>query len=346
MGHRLVYAYVDHATVVPALAPAVTAVALSRRAMPAQVRDLVARHEIDVGYATMNEYDGSIEVLVELLDAGVAGVDLPVVRHYKEHSCAPSHAERRTLLETDGQIYINEESLDYFRRAYAVPGWSAHVMDADPIAARYMTDDLSPKLRHEDGEAHLLVAGNLSTWHDRQDMRPFCEEMSRRGVHTHLYGNYIGRTAEGLHVSGYAPARRAYERMAAALPRVHLHDYVPRDLFAREWSRYDAGVLHARADPGAPYARFEPMNLPYRHSAYLAAGLPLAVQRGGQDAMERLAREAGVGLVFDGYDDLAAQLGDERHLAGLTERALRERHSFSFDAQAPRLAEILGAYTR
>jgi hypothetical protein len=281
--------------------------------------------------------------VLELIDGGV---DLPLVRHYKEHAATPNQHERRMLLETDGQIYINHQSLEHFRALYGVPEWSAHIMDGDLIAARYMTDDFAPKLRHQDNEPHLLVVGNLAMSNNRQDMRALCEAMHKRRVHVHLYGNYVGTDVQGRHVAGHAPTRRVYERMAQALRYVHLHPYIGRDAFTREWSRYDAGMMHVPSHPAEAYAQFEQMNYPYRYSAYLAAGLPLAVQHAEQDAMKTLVQQHGIGLVYRDYDDLAEQVRDVQHMARLDDQARTQRTAFSFDAQAPHLVDILHQYAR
>jgi len=343
LGHTLVYGYVDFTPAVPILAADITCIALARRSLPRQVSYLVDQHAINVGYCLLNHHDESTDVALELIDAAV---DLPLVRHYKEHAATPDHHERRMLLETDGQIYINRQSLEHFRALYGVPSWSAHIMDGDLIAARYMTDDFSPKLRHRDNEPHLLVVGNVAMSNNRQDMRELCEAMHNRHVHVHLYGNYVGTDAQGRHVVGHQPTRRVYERMTRALRYVHLHPYIERDTFTREWSRYDAGMMHVPSHPAAAYAQFEQMNYPYRYSAYLAAGLPLAVMHEGQDAMKALVQQHGIGVVYRDYDDLAEQLRDAQHMARLDDAARTNRTAFSFDAQAPHLADILQQYAR
>jgi hypothetical protein len=102
---------------------------------PSTARDhltrLVDEHRIDVVYSMKNVWDGSLELVSELLDAGVC----PVVRHYKEHFCRPSELERRSLVETAGQIYINEESLAYFRDSYGVDPSTAHILETDYLPA-------------------------------------------------------------------------------------------------------------------------------------------------------------------------------------------------------------------
>ena len=186
----------DHNPNLVRLEPRVACVPLARRNLAAQIRYLIAAHGITVAYSLLNASDGSTEATLELLDHGV---HVPIVRHYKEHPCTPTLEERRVLLESAGQIYVNIESFDFFRATYGVSSASAHIMDADMIAERYMTDDFAPKARCEDGAPHLLVAGGMSMLQDRLDVRSLCIEMNKLRVHVHLYG-YVMTEIDGRHV--------------------------------------------------------------------------------------------------------------------------------------------------
>lgn len=347
LGHNIVYAYVDFTLDNKVLEPEIVCIPVPRRNLPNYVKDLIARYEVDIIYCLLNSSDGSNEVALELLDANIK---TPIVRHYKEHACAPNDEERRVLMETDGQIYINQQSVDYFSKVYGIHPWSAHIMDADMIAERYMTDDFSPKQRAEDGRPHLLVAGGVSMLNDRQDVRRLCVEMSQRDVSVHLYGyTYSYSLKNDQHrppTIHHEPTQRAYEHMAEKLPHIRYHNYIPPKQFVSEWSRYDAGVMHTQVTSADPMFSFEQMNYPYRYSAYLAAGLPLIVQRGGQDAVEELIEKHRIGIVFRDYDDLAEQLHDSQHMASLNDYVIKHRIDFSFDKHAPQLATILAEHIR
>jgi glycosyltransferase involved in cell wall biosynthesis len=321
----------------------ITCIPLVRRNLPAMIRFLIAQYEIQVVYSLLNASDESTEVTLELSDSGI---DMPIVRHYKEHPCTPTVEERRVLLETDGQIYINEHSFEYFRKLYGVHSWSAHIMDADMIAERYMLDKFSQKLRIKDGEPHLLVAGGMSMLNDRLDVRELCVQMNQRRVHVHLYGYMMSEDQNFLPIIHHLPTRRAYERLASTLPYIHLHDYIGPDQFSVIWSRYDAGFMHSKVDDRDKAAAFEKMNYPHRYTAYLAAGLPLVVHGEGQDAMEALVKKHGIGIVFSDYDDLAEKLYDSQLVTSLTSTAYISRKKFSFDSNAGNLVSILETYAR
>jgi hypothetical protein len=345
---------------------------VARRDAVDQIRALLVQYNIEVIYSIMNHYDGSLEILLELLDARV---DVPIVRHYKEQPCVPHEGERRSLLETDGQIYINQESFDYFRSVYSVHTWSAHILDGDMLAERYMTDEFSSKLRQEDGMPHLLVAGTVTMLYNRHDVRELAIEMAKRDIHVHIYGKYRGIDRYGNAVVNDLPTHRAYERLEAASSLIHLHPYIKPNEFTREWSRYDAGLMHTditnqirgqqtpfnperafdinQMVPGTGIPRFpqqynlplfERMNYPYRYTAYLAAGLPFTVEEGGQLATMDLIRHHHFGILFRDYDDLAHQLHDSNLMQSLTQTAVEKRKAFSFDQNVPKLLEILQLY--
>lgn len=307
------------------------------------VNRLTKTFDLQIIYSLLNAHDGSTEATNQILNSKKR---LPLVRHYKEHPCIPTLEERMALLNSDAQIYINQRSFDYFATTYNVPERSAYIMDADLLSESFMTGLSTHKLRESDGRPHLLVAGGLSISEDRLDMRDFCAEMSKRDVHVHLYGRMLGRTRGGSLIEGDAKTSRVYGEMAESNSYIHLHKYIPPSQFSSMWSQYDAGVMHARVNSNHEEAEFETMNLPYRYSAYLAAGLPLIVPSFGQEAMSELATEHGIGIVFDSYDDLRERVEDRANMKQVTERAKKKRTEFSFEKVAPMLVDVLRRYAK
>ncbi len=337
---RLVYAYTEFHPNLLRLSSNVSSVPLVRRNLPAQVEYLIALHNINVLYSLLNAADNSTEATLELLDHGVK---VPIIRHYKEHPCVPTREERRVLLETAGQIYINNESFDYFKSVYRVTESTAHILDADLISEHYMTNDFALSAYQEDGEPHLLVAGGLSANHGRLDVRELCREMNNLRVHVHLYG-YMVKETNNAQITGDPDTRRIYEELAGELTYVHLHRYVEPKDFCSNWSRYDAGFMHSKVSTSDIAARFEEMNLPHRYSAYLAAGLPLVVPSEGQSAMKRLIEREGFGFTFSTYNELANILHNRAAISALGHTARSKRRLFSFDASVAELIRILEIY--
>lgn len=341
LGHHVIYLYTEFLPEILRISDAVVCIPAVRRNLAEQVRALVAQYEVQVIYSILNAHDLSTELTLELLSGKIG---IPIVRHYKEHPCVPTVEERCVLLETDGQIYINEESYEYFRSAYNVRANSAHILDADMLPEAYMLDNFSTKSRCIDGEPHILVAGGLSASHDRLDMRELCLEMDHRRVHVHLYGYMKGTSPEGRPKVPDPATRAIYQKIASRSRYVHLHKYIGPEDFSGLWSRYDAGFMHAKVGSSHEESKFEQMNLPHRYSSYLAAGLPLLVQKGGQEAVEALIEKNNIGFVFDTYDDLADILYDKAIVLNCANVIKTRRRDFSFDHCAPILIEVLKHY--
>lgn len=344
-GHRLVYCTLPAPTQKPLpddlKDDSIPRYVLSPGTAGRRVAQLVAEYDIDVVYSMKNVWDGSLELTGEMLDAGVGNV----VRHYKEHFCQPSELERRTLTGTAGQIYINEESLAYFRDVHDVDPATAHVLETDFLPARYVGDDFRPKLYDTDHQPHLLVAGGVSVTGGRTDIRELCATMIRREVHVHIYGaKFVGPNDRGVWGVDHAEARAAYDSLTAS-GYVHLHGHVDPPRFVAEWSGYDAGLLHVAASGGHDEP-FQRMNHPNRVSPYVAAGLPLAQQDGRQASIRRMIGRAGIGLVYRNFDDLADQLADRAELARMSERVRAARPAFTYEFHVDKLLDILARYAK
>ncbi|GCE14621.1 hypothetical protein [Tengunoibacter tsumagoiensis] len=343
MGHTVVYCYTYFPKSLKKIEGTIPCYPLARYSFLEQIHHLVDKYEINVIYSGLHFFDGSLEATIELLDGGIT---VPIVRHYKEHRCSPTMKERRTLMETAGQIYINDESVEYFRDVYGINLWSTHVMDAELISREYMKETLTPKLSRVTGEPHILIAGNISMANDHQDVRELCLAMNKHRIHVHLYGIYHHQDEEhNIFIRPYAPTLQVYKRLADLYPYVHIHDYITPEEFTQEWSGYDAGFLHVPVPREHYYGRFEQLNMPCRYAAYLAAALPLAAHE-GQTAMARFVKKNHLGLVYQSYDELAEQLHDTQHMESLTRSVEDKRYNFSFEAQAPHLIHILSQYAR
>jgi hypothetical protein len=303
------------------------------------LRRIIDDFEIDVAYCLKNSWDGSPALTDLLLRIGA----VPTVRHYKEHSARPDELERRTLLDTAAQIYINEESLAHFRSLYGVREDTAHILDTDYVPRRYLSDVSAEPEYDRDGRPHLVVPGSVSALGGRTDIRDLCRALTRRRVHVHIFGQkFIDRDRSDQWRAGAEPVRRAYQELVDG-GYVHLHDPLPTERISAEWSRYDAGLMHLTSRDPREHA-FQPMNQPNRVSTVLSAGLALAQQEGGQPAMERLVRRTGAGLLFRSPDELADLLEDRRAVATAREHALAVRESFTYEHHVPQLVGILSKY--
>ncbi|MGK5448191.1 glycosyltransferase [Streptomyces radiopugnans] len=268
--------------------------------------------------------------------------EVPFVWHYKESPQASIRRGEWPLLadlvaHSDAQVYSSPEERDWFARA--LPGRTdpstALVLDGDLPKAEWFDGPRGRRLSEDDGEVHTVVLG-----------RPlgldaaFVTSLARQGVHLHFHGLVDAPGPKGAWTSWIGDARRA------APGRVHVHPHVDQRHWTRALSRYDAGWLHrVRGDNGGDLLRatWDDLNYPARIPPLMAAGVPVLQQRspGSVVAAERLVEQLGIGVLYDGAEDLAARLHDTagRGLLGNAVRAHRER--FTFDAHADGLLALL-----
>ncbi|HUS13522.1 MAG TPA: hypothetical protein VM536_00710 [Chloroflexia bacterium] len=290
---------------------------------------LIAREHIEVVYSLLNIWDGSVQITAALLRHGCP---VPLVRHYKEHYMQPWDDERLSIEQATGAIFINAESREYFAGVYRLPARTACV-DPDLLPRRYLAGPLQPKLSAGDHRPHLLIAGTVTDDGGRYDYRPLIAQLTAHGAHVHLYGLFKRMQPNGQ--MPYSAEVEATYRGLTADGLLHLHAPVPPARFVEAWSPYDAGLLHMRRDDD----RFRALNIPNRYSAYLAAGVPVAMPRDSMPAMQRRLTALGGAILYEEPGDLVARLPDGDAAA----RALQAREAVTAEAVYPEIMRFLTA---
>ncbi|HEX6293280.1 MAG TPA: glycosyltransferase family A protein [Herpetosiphonaceae bacterium] len=279
----------------------------------------------DVIYALLNWQ--ALDLIRAVLDARL---DIPLVFHFKEgpfickeHGLWPTLL--RVLRESDGQIFIDQESFEWFQLATdgLLDPATMLILDGDLPKADWMTNDWTPKLSERDGKIHTVCPGRPL------GLDPF-DAIARAGIHVHFYGRHFQQqhpnwTRAGL-ASGY----------------MHLHPTVAPTDWVRELSQYDAAWFHVfESYNGGDLRRahWDDLNLPARLGTYAAAGLPwiLKDNRHSRVAVQSLAQRYDVGVFFHDFADLAEQLRDRTRLAQLTTNMRLARQHFAFDYHVDRL---------
>ena len=156
--------------------------------------------------------------------------------------------------------------------------------------------------------------------------------LAANGIHLHFHGRFThGQWREWID-----------RTRPMAKGHLHLHPTVGQERWTEVFSRYDAGWLHVfRSGNGGDLTRaiWDDLNLPARMATLAAAGLPM-IQRdntGAAVAIQSVGRELGVGLFFEDYEGLAAQLRDSAAMASLRSNVAAHAPSFTFDAHVDRL---------
>ena len=331
-GHAIWYAATHYLPAVRDRIAEVPAFALDEQPLEAaldRVEALIRSERIDLVYSLLNAWDGSNRATAALLRRGCP---VPLVRHYKEHYVSPTDDERACIEQSDGVIFINEPSRDYFAGLYRQPRRTT-CLDADPIPRRYLEGRLRPKLSALDGRAHVLIAGSAQDDGGRYDYRATIRELGGHGAHVHLYGQFRRLDPTTGWLLDSVDVEAAYRALAGEGDYLHIHPTIPPTRFVEEWSAYDAGLLHV-ADPSD---RFRAFNYPNRYTAYLAAGVPVALAAGEMPPLQSHLEALGCAVVYDDLADLVSRLPEP----AAARAALEARHELTFEAIFPALEAFL-----
>jgi hypothetical protein len=292
-------------------------------------REAIMRVQPDLIYGLLNWQAVPFAHQVLMATPGI-----PFVWHFKEGPfiCLEKGSWRQLLdlyRYADGRIFCSPEMRDWFDTV--VPGLSqsrpSHVLDGD-LPKRDWFDGLNvPLLSATDGEPHTVVPGRPIGLHPHT-----VEELARNGVHLHFYGDFTqGQWRDWI------------DRVRVLAPRhLHLHANVDQANWVEEFSRYDAGWLHAFSSQNRGELRranWDDLNYPARIATLAAAGLPM-IQRANPDAVvatQALAQRMGIGLFYETVGELAEQLRDHAHMQRVRDRVWGQRDQFCFDTHVPAL---------
>ncbi|MFL6672678.1 MAG: glycosyltransferase family 2 protein [Massilia sp.] len=296
---------------------------------PDDWRDAIMRVQPDLVYAQLNWQAVPFAHEVMMATPGI-----PFVWHFKEGPfiCLEKGTWPQLIdlyRYADGRIFSNPEMRDWFDTA--VPGLSrsrpCHVLDGDLPKQEWFEGDNVPLLSAADGEIHTVVPGRPIGLHPHT-----VAELAGAGVHLHFYGDFT-----------HGQWREWIDKSRALAPRhLHLHTNVDQARWVEEFSRYDAGWLHAFASENGGELRranWDDLNYPARIATLAAAGLPM-IQRanpGAVVATQELARRLGIGIFFDSIAHLAGQLKDQEQMQRVRARVWGERRQFCFDHHVPEL---------
>mgnify|MGYP001213472187 CR=1 FL=1 len=278
----------------------------------------------DVIYALLNW-----QAIPMIYDVFTANLGVPFVFHFKE---GPFIVQEKgtwgqvihLLRESDGRIFINEESRAWFELATddRFDDATTFILDGDLPKIDYFTDEWTPKLSDTDGEIHTVCAGRLIGMGE-------VNELADAGIHVHFYGEHFHQTHPTTIRDGLATGYW------------HLHPTVSHADWTRELSRYDAAWFHVFASSNRGdfrRANWDDLNYPARLGGYAAAALPFLLKQGnGRTALINLAQKHDIGVLFDTPYDLADQLRDRVRLRRITANMRAVRHEFAFDTHADAL---------
>jgi hypothetical protein len=282
----------------------------------------------DLIYAMLNW-----QAIPFLYDVMRANPGIPFVFHFKEDPfiCQEKGTWSKLVYlikNSDAQIFINQEAFEWFQIALdgTLDASTTYILDGDLPKLDWFTDHWSPKLSHQDGQIHTVCAGRIIGISDWAAIRA-------AGIHIHFYGVQFQQGSPNF----------VREGLEAGL--LHLHPTIePRD-WVRELSQYDAAWFHIFDSHNwgdLRRAHRDDLNLPARMGTYAAAGLPwiLKDNRRSRVAIQSAAVAADVGVFFNNYADLAAQLSNRDRLTEMTDNMRSTRKNFAFDTYADELIAL------
>ena len=294
-----------------------------------QWREEIARIKPDLIYAQLNWQAVPFAHEVLMSTAGI-----PFVWHFKEGPfiCMEKGTWPQLIdlfRYADGRMFASAEMRDWFDTV--VPGLSrtrpCFVLDGDLPKKDWFEQSAGELLSSCSGEIHTVVPGRPMGLHPQT-----VAELAQRGVHLHFYGDFT----QGQWREWIAKAR------ALAPAHLHLHANVEQARWVQEFSRYDAGWLHAFVSENhgeLRRANWDDLNIPARMATLAAAGLPM-IQRANPGAIvasQTLARELGIGVFYDTVAGLAHQLRERSAMEAVRANVWAQRALFTFDHHVPDL---------
>ena len=232
----------------------------------------------------------------------------------------------------DGRIFSSPEMRDWFDTV--IPGLSAsrpcHVLDGDLPKRDWFGQQPQALLSATCGEIHTVVPGRPIGLHPHT-----VAALAHEEIHLHFYGDFT-----------HGQWRGWIDKARALAPQhLHLHANVGQERWVEEFSRYDAGWLHAFCSDNRGQIRranWDDLNYPARMATLAQAGLPMVQRRneGAIVATQTLARELDVGVFYNSIEELADCLRDSARMQALRENVWRSRHLFTFDHHAPALVDF------
>lgn len=262
--------------------------------------------------------------------------DIPFVWHFKEgpficleKGIWPELIDLYT--KSDGQIYISPEMRQWF--ADFLPEYSREntlLLDGDLPKMNCFTKKRTALLSETTGEIHTVVPGRPIGLHPH-----VVEELAKERIHLHLYGDFT----QGLWKEWIKDTRKL------ATGYLHIHPNVDQDQWVEEFSKYDAGWLHAFQSMNFGEIRratWDDLNYPARMATLAIAGLPF-IQKDNEGhivATQTLARNLDIGVFFKDIRDLANQCKNKNRMNELRENVWKKRDVFTFDYHSDSLVRF------
>lgn len=261
-----------------------------------------------------------------IMELKKAGMNTPFVWHLKEgpQLCMrfgtwPKLMELYEL--SAGNIITNKRTKEWYDLFVPLNNKPYLILDQEMPKKEYFNMPFLPKMSESDGEIHTVVIGRMIGI----PVEDMCQLAAHR-IHVHLYSaSYYKEKNKGNNL---------YEKVAKGY--FHVHTYCPNEKWIEEFSRYDAGWLHAgysRNRGDLFRLMWDDLNIPARIGTLAAAGLPMIQRRNAEHivASKEMLETYGIGVLYDSITELAAQLNNKEEMNILRENVQECRMEFTMD---------------
>jgi len=295
-------------------------------------REAVQRLKPDVIYALLNWNTVPFAHQVLTNNPGI-----PFVWHFKEgpFDCIVNGTWSQLLdlyTLSDGQIYGNPETRDWFRSVSPniIDNGHSFVLDGDLPKRDWFTLERSPRLSEIDGKIHTVLPGGPEGLHPST-----VAQLAQLDIHLHSYGDF--------HRGYFGSWVKEVQQVAPN--HLHLHPRVGHLHWVSELSKYDAGWLHIFKSENAGdlhQANWRDLNYPARMPTLVSAGVPLIQfdNAGTIVAIQSLARKLDIGIFYKDIEQLGEQLHNKERMARLQNNVWHQREKFTFDYYADSLIDF------
>jgi glycosyltransferase involved in cell wall biosynthesis len=284
----------------------------------------------DIIYALLNHQAVHLAHFILFKNLGI-----PFVWHFKE---GPFYSRQfgkwKKLIElyvnSDGQIYTNIETQNWFQQFIDKSEQYTMILDGDLPKKDWFGEAKTQKLSDVDGAIHTVVPGRPMGLTPQN-----VEELAKQNIHLHLYGD-LQQTFWKKWIE---------ETRLLAPDHIHLHPHCIAENWVAEFSQYDAGWLHFFAsdnDGELMKASWLDLNYPARMPTLAAAGLPM-IQKdntGHIASTQSLIQGKNMGIFFNSFEELGAQLKNKDLIYKLSENVWNNRMFFTFDYHVKELVSF------
>ncbi len=209
----------------------------------------------------------------------------------------------------DARIHVTEELKAYVEKKY---GRKMDVVFYNYVSESLMPSSFKEKLSDKDGQVHIVYEGTLASLQgDHYDLKSIFKAIASHSMNIHIYDSH---------------SNDDYRRLAETDDFIHYHGHLdPRDLLD-ELTQYDFGWAGFNVAMNKPHMD---VALPNKAFEYIACCLPILSYP--HKAQKKFIKEHGVGLVFEGIDEIPKMLTNTEALNEIRKSVLKKRFEFTVE---------------